>query len=43
LEFEVAAKLRDELKALQGETVVPQKPAPGTVGSRKPARGRTRK
>ncbi|MEL7603760.1 MAG: excinuclease ABC subunit UvrB [Bacillota bacterium] len=43
LEFEVAAKLRDELKALQGETVVPQKPAPGTIGSRKPARGRTRK
>ena len=43
LEFEIAAKLRDELKALQGESIVPQKPAPGTIGSRKPARGRTRK
>lgn len=43
LEFEIAAKLRDELKALQGEAIVPQKPAPGTIGSRKPARGRTRK
>ena len=43
LEFEVAAKLRDELKSLQGETVITQKPAPGTIGSRKPARGRTRK
>jgi len=44
LEFEAAAKLRDELRALQGETVAaPYKPAPGTVGSRKPARGRTRK
>lgn len=44
LEFEVAAKLRDELRALQGETTLaPAKPAPGTVGSKKPARGRTRK
>lgn len=44
LEFETAAKLRDELRALQGETpLAPPKPAPGTVGSKKPARGRTRK
>ena len=44
LEFEAAAKLRDELRALQGETALaPAKPAPGTVGSKKPARGRTRK
>ena len=44
LEFEAAAKLRDELRALQGETALaPSKPAPGTVGSKKPARGRTRK
>ena len=44
LEFEAAAKLRDELRSLQGETALaPAKPAPGTVGSKKPARGRTRK
>lgn len=44
LEFEAAAKLRDELRSLQGETALaPSKPAPGTVGSKKPARGRTRK
>ena len=44
LEFEAAAKLRDELRSLQGETVkASPKAAPGTVGSRKPARGRTRK
>ena len=44
LEFEAAAKLRDELRSLQGETpLAPSKPAPGTVGSKKPARGRTRK
>ncbi len=44
LEFEAAAKLRDELRALQGDTALaPNKPAPGTVGSKKPARGRTRK
>ena len=44
LEFEAAAKLRDELRTLQGETALaPSKPAPGTVGSKKPARGRTRK
>ena len=44
LEFEAAAKLRDELRSLQGETpLAPAKPAPGTVGSKKPARGRTRK
>ncbi len=44
LEFEVAAKLRDEIKLLKGEdSAVQVKPAPGTIGSRKPARGRTRK
>ncbi len=44
LEFEQAAKLRDELYRLQGkETDGSQKPAPGTVGSRKKAKQRTRK
>ena len=44
LEFEEAAKLRDELYRLQGkdEEGAP-KLAPGTVGSRKKARQRTRK
>jgi excinuclease ABC subunit B len=44
LEFEEAAKLRDELFRLQGKD--PEgapKPAPGTVGSRKKAKQRTRK
>ncbi len=44
LEFEVAAKLRDEIRDLQGESpATPKKPKPGTVGSKKPSRGRTRK
>ncbi|MDR1619381.1 MAG: excinuclease ABC subunit UvrB [Clostridiales bacterium] len=47
LEFETAAKLRDKLRALHGiEDDVPGAagaPKPGTVGSRKKARGRTRK
>ena len=44
LDFETAAKLRDKLLALTGgENPKTIKPAPGTVGSRKPARGRTRK
>ena len=44
LEFEAAAKLRDEIRSLQGEIQkAPERPAPGTIGSRKPARGRTRK
>jgi len=43
LEFEQAAKLRDEILRLEGKDVASQKVAPGTVGSRKQARGRTRK
>lgn len=47
LEFEQAARLRDELLSLQGEKPhgngKGDKPAPGTVGSRKKTRGRTRK
>lgn len=45
LEFEVAAKLRDEIKTLTGESdgTSTAKPKPGTVGSRKQSRGRTRK
>lgn len=44
LEFEQAAKLRDELFRLQGkEADGSAKAAPGTVGSRKKARQRTRK
>ncbi|MBR0136258.1 MAG: excinuclease ABC subunit UvrB [Clostridia bacterium] len=44
LEFEQAAKLRDELFRLQGkEPDGSKKPAPGTVGSRKKAKQRTRK
>ena len=45
LEFEEAAKLRDELYLLKGEGAK-QKPAaikPGMPGSRRKARGRTRK
>ena len=42
LEFETAAKLRDELLALTGETRK-KKIAPGMPGSKKPARGRSRK
>ena len=46
LEFEAAAKLRDEIRALKGEGEVKgsaSKPAPGTPGSKRRARGRTRK
>ncbi|MEL7607873.1 MAG: excinuclease ABC subunit UvrB [Bacillota bacterium] len=43
LEFELAAKLRDEIIALQGGQIDRKKAAPGTVGSRRAARGRTRK
>lgn len=44
LEFEEAAKLRDELYRLKGvETNGSSKPNPGTVGSRRKARQRTRK
>lgn len=44
LEFEEAAKLRDELYRLQGkDTEGLPKIAPGTVGSRKKAKQRTRK
>jgi excinuclease ABC subunit B len=44
LEFEEAAKLRDELYRLQGkEPENAPRLAPGTVGSRKKARQRTRK
>ncbi|OQA16656.1 MAG: hypothetical protein BWY62_00019 [Firmicutes bacterium ADurb.Bin356] len=40
----IKAKLRDEIRSLQGEIQkAPERPAPGTIGSRKPARGRTRK
>ena len=44
LEFEQAAKLRDQIRELQGiETQESRKPKPGTIGSRRRARGRTRK
>lgn len=44
LEFEQAAKLRDELYRLQGkETDGSKRAAPGTVGSRRKAKQRTRK
>lgn len=43
LDFEAAAKLRDELFALTGNGAAVKKPAPGTPGSAKKARGRTRK
>ena len=43
LDFETAAKLRDQLFQLTGNPSKPQKPAPGTVGSAKQARGRGRK
>ena len=45
LEFEQAARLRDEIKKLSGEEALERaaRPKPGTVGSRKRARGRTRK
>ena len=44
LEFEQAAKLRDEIKKLMGETVVASKHVrPGMVGSAKKSKGRSRK
>ena len=44
LEFEEAAKLRDELYRLQGkEPDGTDRPVPGTVGSRRKAKQRTRK
>ena len=43
LDFETAAKLRDELFALLGKDNKSVKAEPGTVGSRKQSRGRTRK
>ena len=43
LEFETAAKLRDEMLALMGEGEKHNTPKPGTVGSAKRSRGRTRK
>ena len=43
LDFEAAAKLRDELFALTGDGAAVKKPAPGTPGSAKKARGRARK
>ena len=44
LEFEQAAKLRDEIKKLRGETVTASKKIrPGMVGSAKKSRGRSRK
>ncbi|MPM83800.1 hypothetical protein SDC9_130869 [bioreactor metagenome] len=42
LDFETAAKLRDQLFALT-EQAQHKKIAPGMPGSKKPARGRTRK
>ena len=44
LAFEMAAKLRDEIRALSGETALPpQELRPGMIGAHKRARGRTRK
>ena len=44
LEFEQAAKLRDEIKKLMGEAVTASKAVrPGMVGSAKKSRGRSRK
>ena len=45
LEFEQAAKLRDEIKRLTGDDpeIQAAKAKPGTVGSRKKSRGRARK
>ena len=43
LEFETAAKLRDEMLALMGEGEKHNTPKPGTVGRAKRSRGRTRK
>ncbi|OQB25258.1 MAG: UvrABC system protein B [Firmicutes bacterium ADurb.Bin182] len=43
LEFELAAKLRDELYELKGISPGIKQPAPGAVGSKKKSRARTRK
>ena len=44
LEFEQAAKLRDEIKRLRGEAVTKAKQIrPGMVGSAKKSKGRSRK
>ena len=45
LEFERAAKLRDEIKKLSGEEALERaaKPKPGTIGSKRRSRGRSRK
>ena len=44
LEFEQAARLRDEIKKLMGETITVSKQVrPGMVGSAKKSRGRSRK
>jgi len=45
LEFERAAKLRDEIKKLSGEAALERaaKPKPGTIGSKRRSRGRSRK
>lgn len=43
LDFETAAKLRDELFSLTGESVGVAKPAPGTIGSARRSKGRGRK
>ncbi len=44
LEFEQAAKLRDEIKKLSGDEIkAAEKAKPGMIGSHKRARGRTRK
>lgn len=43
LDFETAAKLRDELFSLTGEGAGVVKPAPGTIGSARRSKGRGRK
>ena len=43
LDFETAAKLRDELFSLTGENAGVAKPAPGTIGSARRSKGRGRK
>jgi len=45
LEFEHAAKLRDEIKKLSGEEALERaaKPKPGTIGSKRRNKGRSRK
>lgn len=44
LEFETAAKLRDEMRQLKGEKITPNRKAkPGTIGAHRRNRGRSRK